>query len=81
MRRGCVEILHLLRPAVAFAVCVPFGAGFSFRVFRGGVGPKVAICDRSSVLAPDVRANEASYAFIAAIIAGMAMMFITQVTL
>jgi hypothetical protein len=66
-----VETLLILSPAVAFAVCVHFGVGFSFQLFRGFVGPTVAICDRSSVSGPDFRANEASYAFMAAIIAGM----------
>ena len=78
---GCVETLLILSAAVAFAVCVHFGVGSSFRLFRGFVGPTVAICDRSSISGPYFRANEASYAFMAAIIAGMPMIFITRVML
>ncbi|MEO9517791.1 MAG: hypothetical protein ABJG55_18975 [Paracoccaceae bacterium] len=80
-RRGCVETVLILGPAVAFAVCVHFGVGSSFRLFRGFEGPTVAVYASSSVSCPDFRANEASHAFIAAIIAGMPMMFMTRVIL
>ena len=76
-----METLLILSAAVAFAVCVHFGVGFLFQLFRGFVGSTVAICDRSSVSRPDFRANEASYAFIAAIIAGMPTRFMTRVIL
>lgn len=76
-----METLLILSAVVAFAVCVHFGVGFSFRLFRGFVGPMGALCDRSSVSGPDFRANEASYAFIAAIIAGMPIRFMTRVIL
>lgn len=76
-----MEILLILGLAVAFAVRVHFGLGFSFRLYRAFVGSMAAICDRSSVLAPDFSVNEASYAFIAAIIAGMPIMFMTRVIL
>jgi uncharacterized membrane protein YeaQ/YmgE (transglycosylase-associated protein family) len=81
VRRGCVETLLILSAAVASAVCVHFGVGFLFQLFRGFVGSTVAICDRSSISGPYFRANEASYAFMAAIIAGMPMIFITRVML
>ena len=81
MRGGCVETLQILSAAVAFAVRVHFGVGSSFWLFRGFVEPTVAICDRSSVSGPDFRANEGSYAFIAAIIAGMPIRFMTRVML
>jgi hypothetical protein len=76
-----VETLLILSAAVAFAVSVHFGVVSSFRLFRGFVGPTVAICERSSVSGPNFRANEASYAFIAAIIAGMPIIFMTRVIL
>ena len=76
-----METLLILGPALAFAVCVHFGVGFSFRLFRGPVGPRIAICDRSSVPGRYFRASEASYAFMAAIIAGMPIRFMTRVML
>ena len=81
LRRGCVETLLILSAAVAFVFCVHFGVGSSFRLLRGFVGPTVAICDRSSASGPNFKANEASYTFIAAIIAGMPIMFMTRVML
>ena len=81
LRRGRVETRLILCGAVAFAVCIHFGVRSSFRLFRGFAWSTVAICDRSSVLTLDFRANEASYVFIAAIIAGIPMIFITRVIL
>lgn len=76
-----METLLILSAAVAFVVCVHFGVGFSFRLFREFVQPTVAICDRPCILGSDFRANEGSYAFIAAIIAGMPIRFMTRVML
>jgi hypothetical protein len=45
------------------------------------VGSVVATCDRSGILGANFRATEAAYAFIASIIAGMPMIFITRVML
>lgn len=76
-----MEALLTLSAALAFVFCVYFGLRSSFRLFRGFAGSTVAMCDRSSVSGPNFRANEASYALIAAIMAGMPIRFMTRAIL
>ena len=66
---------------VVFGVCIRFGVRSVFRWQVWIVWLFVAVSDGFGILAADLRANGAPYAFMAAIIAGMPMMFITRVIL
>ena len=68
-----METPLIAMPAVVFDVCVRFGVRSSFGLPRWIVGTAVAKCDRSGILGANSSANEAAYALIAAIIAGMPM--------
>lgn len=59
----------------------PFWLGIALSADRMDCGAVVAIRDGLNLGAADFRANEAPYAFIAPIIAGIPMMFMTRVIL
>ena len=76
-----METRLIAMPTVVLDVCVRFGVRSSFWRARWIGGSVVASRDGSGIFGVNFRANEVSYAFIAAIIAGMPMMFMTRVIL
>lgn len=73
-----METRLIAMPTFVFDVCVRFGVRSSFWRARWIAGSVVATLDGSGIFGANFRANEAAYAFMAAIIAGTPMIFITR---
>ena len=76
-----METWLIAMPTVVFDVCVRFGVRSSFWRARWIAGSVVATRDGSGIFGVNFRVNEVSYAFMAAIIAGTPMIFMTRVIL
>ncbi len=76
-----METRFVLVPTRVFEVCVLLWRHRHFDCFDGLWGPTRAILSSSWRFRADVKANGAFQAFIASIIAGMPMIFITRLIL